>query len=1685
MLILGLGLLALQTETGATSAAQFLARQANPMPQTSLTVERASGSWLRSLRLTNVSLTRPDSATASPVTMARVDTLAVQYRIGALLRGRLHLTDVSLSGPSVTLRQAPDSTWDWVRHLPASEPAPADTGAALPIQVDALRLTDGAFAAQFYAGGRDSTARIQGLTLRTRDVQYGDEVGGQLDTLGLRARLPADTTDLRLAAQGGLSARRFTLDTLRLTSPRSDVYGAGTARLPLSPSDSLDDVRLSLRAEPLALGDLTAFAPTLAVNPQEALDLQAELTGSGRELSLKTEVSVRDGGGRLTATAAATPYTQRPTPETPPLQYRFDLQLQQLTTSLLGTPDPTENRITARLDGALEGPALNALDGTLTARVADTRLYGLDAADATLTSTVEDGAARLDLSGLVNGIGFSVTGTTRPLDAAPSMDLRAQVRDLALATVAPAAGVDGSITATARLQGQSLTTDTAAYDAELRLQDSKIGLQPIDAGRLSVAVRASEVQANGGLQFPSGALQVAGQAVLDGSEQFTLDRGRLENVNLAALVGDTTDSRITATLTGRGQGFAPATTDAQATLSIQDAHYGPQQLSSLQSTARLQDGRLTTKASAQLNGSDWTLAANGQPFASRPTFELTEGRFQNLDIGPFLQDTTQSSALHGTLQGRVDGTDPNRLRLDARLTLDTSRVNQQAISTASLEARLREGALQSTFTLSTPEGAAELPIQGRPFDEEPSVRIPEGSFTNLNLGALAGLSSVSTALSGGLTLDAEGGQLSTLSLNSELTLQSSTLNQASADGRLTLTAEQGRVETEGQFAVAGGSLDLRGHLDSLSSTPTYALTTTARSIDVSAIAGLDSTRSHLEDARWVLNGRGTRFDSLTASTQISADSVRIDDIRLHALRVDGAIDRGLFRVDTLSVQSNALSGQGQGPVAVVQGTGTSDFDFSATLTDVAPLRRLAGVPSLQLRTGQLNAHVYGPPDAQQFDGTVELDGLIYDDVRLSDATASFAGRRGTEQPLDQLTMKADIGYFSASAITADRTRLQASYDGTTVDLSTNVQLDPERRIEVETGIQPTADSTVVRVQQLDARLGPDRWALRQPTTITIGPTYQVDDLLLESGDQRIEADGVVDPNGSQDFRADLQEVRLRGIAPLLGLSGLDGTATGSLRLTGEASAPILDGALDLGLRSEDRTVGTLRLDVDYEALAVGLDAQLTHQDGSVLTVGGSVPVDLRLQAASPVNTSDRPVRLDASTKRFPLNWLDPFFDPATVESVTGTLTADARVRGTLGSPELSGSASMTDAGAYLPPINTTYEEGTARLQLSSNQLTLENAQVRTPNGGSLQAEGLITLPELTVGEYDLSLRASNFLAIDTQAYRRAVIDGDMTLRGTVRRPVLSGNVQVEGGSVYYAEALSESTAAMGAVPLTTQDQLTLEERFGLRLTAADTTTFDAYQAMALDLGVQIQSNTWLRSTSNPEMNVQFTGDLDVQKSPLEDPRVFGTVEVVERRSTLRQFGQEFEINEGTLTFNGDPFTPYLDLTAVYDQRARGAQGSEVRITLSLSGRPDSLTPSLSSEPTMSTRNIFSYLATGRPADALFSGGSEGGSLATKVALGQASNFVENLAASELGLDVVRLDVRTEGTSYLTVGRYLTPRFFASVEQPVLAPSSQTSTQSTALIPDVTLEYQLNNYLQLRSRSNQQSLQFNLLFEYAY
>jgi translocation and assembly module TamB len=1622
----------------------------------------------------------PPESTPPRDTLAHVDTLAAGYQLGPLLSGRLHLTSVAAAGPSLTMRQAPDSTWDWAGLLPASE-APADTGAAMPIRIDRMRVTEGRFRAAFYAGGRDSIATVRGLTVRAADLHTAPAVRGRLDTLGLRAHLPGDDMPLRLGLGGRLAPTRVRLDTLRLTSSRSRVVGGGQARVPSDSGRTLDAVDLRLHATPFALHDLTSLVPGLALSPEETIQLALHVTGSGQRLRARADAAF-SGGGALQVDAAATPTTSAR--DTAQLYYRLDATATDLTTSLVGPLRPDSNRITGSVDATLRGPSLSSLSGPMTAQLRETRWGSFRVPALTLNSTVENGTASLALEGTLNDAALAVEGQAQPFDTTVSASLTARVREANVGAFAPALGLESRLSGTLDVSGRALTSDAPQFDATLALAPSRFGDQSIRSGRLQLAVDTSEATVNGRLGIGGGSVRASGRAALDGSERFALTRARVNALDAAALLGDTTASQVNGSLALEGQGFAPETMRLDGRLALQDSHYGPYHLSALDGSGALEGGRVQADLQTTLNGGTWRLAATGRPFAPAPSVEVTEGRFRNVDIGPFLQDSTQSSALSGRLQASTTGLSPDTLAARLSVALDTSQVNRQRIDGGTLEARFAEGRATGSVALALPDGSLRLGAQAEPYAPTPSFRVTEGQFEGVDALALAGLSG-STVLSGTLQGRGRGTSAQDLVLEGRLGLSGSRINRAElSEGTLQVSAEQGRATLEGTWRGAGGRAQLRGTIDSLAHTPSYTVRTAAGGLDLAALAGTDSLAARLDTLLWTMEGRGDALSTLTADAQLRAGG-RVGPLRVDEATLTGRLRTGRLTLDTLMVDSNVLQALGGGRVALADTSTTSDFSVSAQVNDLRPLRRLVGARTLQIRRGVVEARLYGAAGAQRFDGTLELTNLTYDDTRLAEADLTFNGQQGTDQPLRQARLRGALGFLSIGGLAVERTRMDATYDGSGATVRANTTLDQQHSGELEARVQPDSAATTIALRRLNLRMGPDQWSLQQPTTFTVGTAYTVDSLRLTSGAQHIAAHGVVDPSGTQDLTVDIENLNVGAVAPLAGLSGINGTLGMGLRLTGPAAAPTLDSDLDLQFESEDEPVGALQMSATYDSLRLALDAQLSHTNGSTLTAGGTLPADLRLAAPTPVDVSAQPVELDLSTAGFPLGWMDPFLDPATVQDVEGQLAADMAVRGTLENPALDGSASVLEGGAALPALGTRYSDGTARIRLAEDRLTVETLRVRSSNGGRMEATGVVNFPQLTVGTFDLSLNADDFIAIDTRAYRQSIIDGSMTLQGTTARPDLTGTVRVQSTDVYYSEVMAETASSLTAVSLTEQDQLVLEDRFGVRTSAADTSSYDAYEALSMDLAVQIERNSWLRSQSTPEMNIQFTGDLDLTKAHQEDPQVFGTIRVLEGRSTVRQFGQEFQITDGSLTFNGDPAAPYLNLSAAYEQRSRTTRQSEVRITLSLEGRPEDLSPSLSSQPPMDTRNILSYLATGRPAGALFGGrAGGGGNFATQMALGQATNVVENLAASGLGLDVVQLQIRPSGASYLTLGRYFTPRFYASIEQPVTT-SGLSSSSEAAYVPDLTLEYRLTNVLVLRALNNQQSSQLNLLFERSY
>jgi len=1693
-------LLALQIGPVSTWTAQFLASTFNPLESTSITIERASGTWVTSLQLDGVRLTRSDSTTGETVEMVRVDTLYARYQLTELLDQRLHVSRARVHGAKVTLRQAADSSWDWQQVLPA--PTQDTTTSSFSIRLDDAQVTRSGVTAHFYSPGRDSTAGIRDLQVDLPEFIFDPTLDGlgvraRLDSLGLRASVPGEPTDVRFGTRLEIRPTALTLDTLALTSQRSTLTGRGQARLPSATGEPVDDVDLVIDAAPLSFLDLLPFLPTADLDPSEQLQGRLQVTGSGDQVTARLNARFRDGGS-ADLDATFTPRVSSPDTTTS-LRYDVTADIQRLTTSLIGPADPSENRLTARIRADLEGPSLDRLGGSVAVDVLDTRYAPIQADSVRLRASMRSGETDYTVRGRVNGTGIDGSGTARLFDDRPSYRLDARFANLDAARFGGGAlstDVNGRIV----IDGDGTDPQDLQSSLDLTLDASRIQDLNLTDGDARFRLSPDSVSGRVAIQTANGAIRLAGAASLDETERFRIDTARVDDIDVAAMMGDTTASRLRGTVQATGRGFSPETMRLDGQLTVTESFYGSVRLDSVGSRIALDRGRLRANVAAVVNDGTFAGTINGTPFESTPAVDIQEGRFERVNIGSWLADSGYTSDLNGTFEATVQGLKPERLRADGRIRLDSSSINRAEVRDAVFDASIGRGRATVATSLTTAEGTSELALTARPFASIPTVTITTGRIRGLDVGAVAAIEGLNTSLNGSVSGSARGQTLADLSGNVRVRLRESSINRAPVDrGTFSVEADSGRAHLRMDADLAGGSLRADGRLNAYrrvqspagedvpADSTTLNLAVEAAALNLSALAGDDSLNASIDSLRLTFDGAGTSLAELRAETQLSARDIRAADLRIRDVTVRGLVEDGFLQVDTLRAQSNAFDATGGGTIALTAtGNAQSDFRFTGRLRSLQPLQRLAGAQTLDAQSAEIDGRIYGAPGALRANLEGRLESLSYDNIRVANAEIRAAGMQGDTTLVDRFEMAARVDFFSLSAFRVEQTQLQVNYDSARADIDLMAKIDAQRNLSIDATLNPFSSPQRLTLNAFDATLDESKWELLQTASVTLGDAYRVNGLLLYSDDQQIAADGRIDPDGTQSLVATIERFEVASISDLAGFDGLGGTLNGTIGISGPAHAPVWSGNLNMDVVSNDEPVGDLDLELSYDSLRLDTDATLTHSSGRSLQAGGSLPVDLRLDATDDVDISAEPVDLTVSGSRFPIDWVDPFLDPALITDPTGLLSADLNVKGTLGTPELSGSATLEDGRVSVTDLDVRYRNASASLRFSGEEIVLDRASVDDDSGGRLNANGRINLTELTLGEYDLDLDASNFTAIDTRAFNKVRLNGDLEVTGTTDSPVVNGRVTIIQGDIYYAETLSDAEAAdLATVQLNEDDQRLLERRFGVRLSKADTTTFDTYEALAMDLSVNIRRDTWLRSRANPELNIQFTGTLDVQKEPFDDARVFGAIDVVPERSTVRQFGQEFQIQEGVLSFNGDPAEPYLNFTAVYQKQSRTTNSTEVEITLSAQGRPEDLDLSLSSQPQMDTRNILSYLATGQPADQLLSGGGNGtGDLAENLAIGQLTSLAENFATSNVGLDVVRIQYQPNGGSYFVLGRYVTPRFYVAIEQPVAADQSQAQNVSS-LAPDLTLEYELTDNLLMRAQSRQQSLRFNLLFEYAY
>ena len=672
-----------------------------------------------------------------------------------------------------------------------------------------------------------------------------------------------------------------------------------------------------------------------------------------------------------------------------------------------------------------------------------------------------------------------------------------------------------------------------------------------------------------------------------------------------------------------------------------------------------------------------------------------------------------------------------------------------------------------------------------------------------------------------------------------------------------------------------------------------------------------------------------------------------------------------------------------------------DPDTLPTLSEVIVSGRMAGEVVMSGSFGNLTVR-----------GGAEVENGAYRGNRMEQAEISLSAT-GLLSPERELSVQLDAGAIRVFEREFDSVSVNFDYGEPTGSADFFLVRSPEESYQGRLAFEEESDVRTVHLDELVLRFPDERWNLGGPSTISWDADgLTIRDFRLRSpglGGMRLQAQGRFPFNGEADLGLVAEALDVRRIAGVLQLEEvLEGVVDLDLRLTGTDEEPLIDMALLAdGFRFRAYVLDRLEAEVNYADRRAAGDVVLTNDSRQVLTLAGELPLNLSLNAVEE-RLPEEVIDLVIVSDQLPLSLvMAPF--PG-FEEVAGTISGRVDVRGTSRSLAPRGQLTVDGGGASLGGLGVRHEEVSGTLDWFPDGRLEVDLGARAEGTGRI--EGTVTLTSVLDPEFDLDIRFDGFQALDRRD-ATARLSGDVRLEGSYSRPVISGDLLVDEGTLFLEEFQRVAEVSdlffersAGLPDFSVVDTTAL----GFRPFIAGQNPF--FQNIRMEnMTLTLQRDSWIRSDL---MNVELDGALDVlYDRQTQDLALVGSLEAI-RGSYAYGYGalqRQFQVDGGTLRFLGTPgIDPDLDITASNDIRT--PEGDRFAIIAGVTGTLVSPRVALSSdEPGFTEDDLVSYLWFGRPSYALTAGQSQtlGASVAT-LGLSGLSNQLGAAVTQELGLD---------------------------------------------------------------------------------
>ena len=608
------------------------------------------------------------------------------------------------------------------------------------------------------------------------------------------------------------------------------------------------------------------------------------------------------------------------------------------------------------------------------------------------------------------------------------------------------------------------------------------------------------------------------------------------------------------------------------------------------------------------------------------------------------------------------------------------------------------------------------------------------------------------------------------------------------------------------------------------------------------------------------------------------------------------------------------------------------------LTLVSPDVSVPAALALLDAKGAVNAEVtLAPVDGKQ-GATVRGDvrGLVVNDITVgaADINATIGDLFG----VPVVDGSANASNVSAAGVDITTLTAKATQSGTTTSFDAQAALATGTDVDVAGSLTPVDGGYRLAVDRAQLQQGTLSARLAQPTVLQVaGSDIALDAVRFDVGSGSVTATGSAGETLSIVLDVNALPLSIaNAIAPDLGLAG---TLNGRVNIAGTGSDP------QVSFEAQVAGVNAAAIS-EFGIAPLTASANGSFRDGTItlaslsangaggLTISGSgaVPLagnglNLALQGSAPLALGNR-------------------FVADRGGQLSGVVTLDARVTGSLSSPQFGGRVSTSGAGYVDPELNLRLTGVAGSASLNGDNLVIDSLSGGLSTGGTVSASGSVGLSGGLPANIRVALNSARYA--DGNIFV-ATLSGNLALTGNLMgSPLLSGDVLVEEANITVPENFGGGAQLIDVVHVRTPPAV---EQTLQRAKIDDASGAPIPQTrptgVVLDINVSAPNQIYVRGRG---LDAEVGGTVRIT-GPVNNVQPVGGFSLI--RGRLAILGQRVTFESGTVTLVGD-LDPFLNFVA-------RTEGEGITVFVTVAGRASDIDVSFTSSPMLPQDEVLSRL----------------------------------------------------------------------------------------------------------------------------